>query len=68
MSKNEKVAVWMQLYISDADYAIDAIENLARQNGIRITINLGAELANCHDALAELAEALFRIVGENDRF
>jgi len=56
MTAKEKATQWMQLLISDADYAIDAIENLARQNGIKITVNFGAELANTHDALTELAE------------
>ena len=51
----------MRRRIYDADYALDAIEEIARHNGIKITCNFGAELANCHDAIAELAEYISKL-------
>lgn len=51
----------MHYHISDADHAICAIEELARQSGLKITVNFGAELAHTHDALTELEEQIRKL-------
>jgi len=61
MTAKEKAKWEMAHGVGNAAAIVNAIEELARRNGIGINCNLAAELANCHDALAELDRQIIKL-------